>query len=523
MRKGVKKLEIIWNKYNIILYVIVISMVINYEKFDLDFYLYMNDNLDIETVNNKETAYADYVKNKKHRILEIDNSIIKNFDPLLYLLCNKDLKVLNIKNLKFAEYHYLKFGKKENRISSVQEIKKILKDFNWIEYIYLNKKLINKFNNETDCIKHYLLFGIKYNKPYKTDKIICDEFNWIIYTTYYYDLNYIKTEKDAFEHYIKYGIDQNRNEWINLKKILFNIDENEYKKMNPELKMLSKEDLIYNWLRNDKDGKILITKNNEIKMNNEFCIAISVYSDQNTPKERLYASIKCLNYLFLTVRNCKIFIIIDGSINNEHLKFIKNLKKVYTNCTIYKNEKNYGISITKNICLNILNNEKDIKYFCLLDDDIFIKDNFIDFSIDLLEKYDIPMLTNFNKGLPYFENQFDNKILINSKFFLGNILIFSKKYFDKFGYFREFPYKWGEEHQEFTKRYLRNSNYSNVTIDFRKYLNDEFIVNNISTLHLHSCSVDHEKVKLNKEKYYEYIQMQDYVDFDYDDYYIDEI
>jgi hypothetical protein len=109
-----------------------------------------------------------------------------------------------------------------------------------------------------------------------------------------------------------------------------------------------------------------------------------------------------------------------------------NLKKVYTNSTIYKNEKNYGISITKNICLSILNNEKDIKYFCLLYDDIFIKDNFIDFSIDLLEKYDIPMLTNFNKGLPYFENQFDNKILINSKFFLGNILIFSKKYFDKF-------------------------------------------------------------------------------------------
>ena len=29
--------------------------------------------------------------------------------------------------------------------------------------------------------------------------------------------------------------------------------------------------------------------------------------------------------------------------------------------------------------------------------------------------------------------------------------------------------------------------------------------------------------RYHKEKYYEYIQMQDYVDFDYDDYYIDEI
>lgn len=498
-------------------------MVINYDNFNLDFYLYINDNLDIEKINNKETAYNDYLQNKDDRILEINYNIIKDFDPLIYLLCNKDLKILNIKNIIFYEYHYIKYGYDENRISTICDVKKILKDFNWIEYIYLNQNLIHKLNNEIDCIKHYLLFGIKYNKPYNTDNIICDKFYWIIYVNYYHDLNYIKTEKKAFEHYIKSGIDQNRNEWINLKNILFNIDEYEYKKLNPGLKLLSKEELIYHWIKNDKDGKILITKNIDIKMNNEYCIGVSVYSDKNTPKERLYASFKCLKYLFLTVQNCKIFIIIDGVINDEHFKFIMNLKKIYNNCFVYKNKKNYGISITKNICLNILNNEKDIKYFCLLDDDIFIKNNFIDFSIDLIEKYDIPMLTNFNKGLPYFENQMDNKMLIKSNFFLGNILIFSKKYFDTFGYFREFPYKWGEEHQEFTKRYLRNSKYSNITVDFRRYLNDEFIVNNISTLHLHSCQVDHEKVKLNKEKYYEYIQMQEYVNFNYNDYEINEI
>ena len=40
-------------------------------------------------------------------------------DPLIYLLCNKDLKKLNIKNLKYAKYHYFKHGRNENRVSEL--------------------------------------------------------------------------------------------------------------------------------------------------------------------------------------------------------------------------------------------------------------------------------------------------------------------------------------------------------------------------------------------------------------------
>ena len=101
---------------------------------------------------------------------------------------------------------------------------------------------------------------------------------------------------------------------------------------------------------------------------------------------------------------------------------------------------------------------------------------------------------------------------------MGNILIFSKKYFEKWGYFRVFPYKWGEEHQEFTNRYFKDSIYKNYTVDFRKYINDEFVINNISTLHLHTLTVDHEKVKINKKKYFEFIKLNSYVDFNLDKY-----
>lgn len=498
-------------------------MAISFDNFNYDFYLYMNDSLDYEKIKNKKDAYQDYKANLDNRIISYDKELLANFDPLIYLICNKDLKNLNIKNLKYAEYHYLKFGYKENRISKLEDVKNIIKNFNWIEYIYLNKHLLHKFNNNRDCIIHYLLYGFRKNKKYKTNKRITLDFDWIIYVNYYYDLNFINNYKKAFEHYIKVGIDEERIDWINLRNILHDVNESEYRKYSVSLKKLSKKDLIHDWIKNDINGKILIRNEKDINFNNEFGIAISVYSDKKTPKERLLASFKCLNYIFLLIPNCNIYIIIDGNVVDSHYNFLENLKKNYKNCYLYKNESNFGISITKNICLKILNNNENLKYFCLLDDDIFIKNNFINFSIEILKKFDIPILTNFNKGLPFYENKLRDKCFILSKFFLGNILVFTRQFFNLYGYFREFPYKWGEEHQEFTKRYLYDSKYKYTTIDFRKYINDEFVFGNVNTLHLHSLKVDHNKVKLNKKKYFEYIKSNKYVYFNLDKYKVEEI
>lgn len=492
-------------------------MALSFDNFDFQFYIYMNDNLNLENISNKKEAYEDYKKNINNRIVRINEKIFENFDSLIYLLCNKDLKRLNIKNLKYAKYHYFKFGRFENRISELEHVKKILKNFNWIEYIYLNKHLLHNFNSNRECIIHYLLHGINFNRKYKCEKKIALDFDWIIYTNYYHDLNFINNYRKAFEHYIKVGIDEERIDWINLRNILYDLNEEEYLKNDKSIKNLSKKKIIHDWIKNDKNGKILTIKKKNILFNEEFGIAISVYSDKNTPKERLLASFKCLNYIFLLIQNCNIYIIIDGNINEKHFEFLKKLKNTYKNCFLYKNIENYGISITKNICLKILNSNEKLKYFCLLDDDIFIKNNFIDYSIDILNKYDIPILTNFNKGLPYFNNNI-NKCFINSNFYLGNILIFSKKYFRKWGYFRVFPYKWGEEHQEFTNRYFKDSIYKNFTVDFRKYINDEFVINNISTLHLHTINIEQEKVKINKKKYFEFIKLNEYVDFNLNKY-----
>lgn len=214
--------------------------------------------------------------------------------------------------------------------------------------------------------------------------------------------------------------------------------------------------------------------------------------------------------------HCKIYLIIDGNILKNHYEFIIKLKKYNKNCFIFKNKKNFGIAKTKNICLYLLSQDKDIDYYCLLDDDIYIKKDFSNYIINIFEDTQIPFISNFNKMLPYFENAFDNESLINSRFYLGNILAFHKKNFEKFGYMQKFDFKWGDEHLELTKRYLRNSKYENTAVDFRKYIDDFFIINQKNTLHLHSCSTNENGIQKNNKQYREYLKYNDYVDFQFD-------
>jgi hypothetical protein len=51
--------------------------------------------------------------------------------------------------------------------------------------------------------------------------------------------------------------------------------------------------------------------------------------------------------------------------------------------------------------------------------------------------------------------------VITSNFF-GNLLIINRDYIKKYGYFGKFEYKWGDEHIEFTKRYLHNTKYEKI-------------------------------------------------------------
>lgn len=219
----------------------------------------------------------------------------------------------------------------------------------------------------------------------------------------------------------------------------------------------------------------------------------------------------------------KIILLIDYEINNDLLKFIEELSYEYQNIDVYINNENFGIAKTKNICLKLLEKYSYLDYFCLLDDDIEIIDNFESYIKNIYDKTKIPLISNFNNEMKFKNIKYDNINLISTKNYFGNILIIHKDELAKKGYFNKFEYKWGYEHIEITKRYLFNTKFKNMAIDFNKYINNSQIINNINTLHLHSLDVEKNLVKINKNLLKKYLIDNSYVDFIFNEYEITKI
>ena len=252
--------------------------------------------------------------------------------------------------------------------------------------------------------------------------------------------------------------------------------------------------------------------NNHIRNDKNMGIAISVYSDNYTPQNRIIASHICLNSIIRFFKNSLIIIVIDNEIQQDHYTFIKNLINDKKNVKLYRNNQNFGIAKTKNICIKLLE-EHNVDYICLLDDDIEILDDFTDTVLSVFNSVNIPLLTNFNHELNYENIKIMNYDFVITSNFFGNLLIINRDYIKKYGYFGKFEYKWGDEHIEFTKRYLYNTKYENIAIDLSSYINNEQIIDGISMLHIHSIDVDFEEVKKNKETMLKLLSNIKYIDF----------
>lgn len=128
-----------------------------------------------------------------------------NFDWIKYTKYYKDLK--NISNKKNAFDHWLKYGKKENRI-------------------FFKLGHDSDKNSNTDFEKEY------------------DNFNWKIYIENYPDLKEIKSKKEAWIHWISHGKKE--------KRVLYSLHE---KEMQDYLKLKVKEEEIS--LNNENENLIL--------------------------------------------------------------------------------------------------------------------------------------------------------------------------------------------------------------------------------------------------------------------------
>jgi CTP:molybdopterin cytidylyltransferase MocA len=447
--------------------------------FDWNFYISLYDDVKESGINNEKDAlnnwniYGKY----EHRICSEENA--DNFDYKYYTSRYSDIKN-NITNVIELYKHWIYYGKNENRFPN-KLIEDEYNNFKWIKYIK-GKDIYNK----KDAFYHW------FNQK---DKIYT-HFNWLFYIKYY-ELNNINNENDAVKYYIKnYEKTPIINKNIYLDYIDFNWEKYIlYYKLNKN----NKENAFNYWINTGKYlGHIFFKINNLNKnIHKNIGIAVSVYSSNETPKERILCSKICLNSIINKCKNTMIIIVIDGQIEKSHYNFILELKKEHNNVKIYKNINNFGISKTKNICLKLLE-KHNYDYLCLLDDDIEIKNDFTNYILNIFEYLDIPILSNYNDEMPYELIKNNNIYFILTQYYYGNFLVINKKYLKIHGYFKSFNYKWGEEHIEITKRYLNNSKYNNYAIYLGDYIINYQIINGKNTLHLHSINVDYNKAYINK-------------------------
>ena len=439
-----------------------------------------------------------------------------DFDCNSYKLLNNDLKNLNDNELI---KHYLKHGINEGRIYK-NNFNEIPNDFNVNIYKSLNNDLKNLTDNQ--LIEHYLKYGKNEGRIYKLlNNNLPEDFDIIFYRNYYNDLRDL-SDNDLKFHYIQNGKNEGRIYNVDLiynNDTLFNnMDDIEliyYINNNNNLSKIFNINF-YNKINNKK---LYFNKIKDIKSN--FGIAISLYIDNNTPEERIIRSKKCINSVISNFYNNLIIILIDYEITNDYLTYLLNITKYSNNVLIFKNNKNEGIAKTKNICLKILE-DYNIEYYCLLDDDVEIINNFENYIVNIFDKTNIPLIANSNLEYNYINNFTINGInFIKNKYFnnsdthdyYGNILIINKQSLTKYGYFYIFNYGIGIEHIEITERYLKNTEFKGLSVNFNKYINNFEIINDKNTLFLHSKDVNLDEYNNNLNLFLSIHNKIDFVNF----------
>lgn len=217
-------------------------------------------------------------------------------------------------------------------------------------------------------------------------------------------------------------------------------------------------------------------------------IFITTYCETD---ERFYIIQECINSLIDKQVNYDIIIVNDGSKNEKHVSFIKNLPNI-----IYIEQDNLGISAAKNTCIRFfMKNNYDFGF--LVDDDLFYMGNIFDKYVEAFLKTKIHHFTLF---VDPKENQKMVEIngfkLLETNYVNGCLLTITKELIEKIGGFKILPYKYGHEHSNFSIR-AKNSG-----LNFNKWY-DLF---DTSYIKIHEGShktksisnIDNEKFKKNE-------------------------
>jgi hypothetical protein len=302
---------------------------IAYKMDDFNAIIYKKIYEDIKNLSNEEAFYH-YVNfgKKENRIYKIPH----DFDYSFYKSIYDDLKDYDNKSL---ENHYLFYGINENRIYKFPE------DFDYDKYKLYNENLLSLSNKE---LKTFYIENVIKNK---INFILPNDFDHKMYKTIYKDL-YKLNKNELEDHYISYGINEKRiyklpNDfdheiYKSLYKHLLNYNnqelENDYLLNGAYEKRIYKfpDDFDYNIYRLKYDDANLLS-NNEIK---DHYLKIGFFEN------RIYKLPNDFNFIEYKSINNDLSNLDEEEINMHYIKFGIDEKRLYKfpsdfNYNVYKN------------------------------------------------------------------------------------------------------------------------------------------------------------------------------------------
>lgn len=194
-------------------------------------------------------------------------------------------------------------------------------------------------------------------------------------------------------------------------------------------------------------------------------VCIKTYVNETTDGERINIIEKCISSLIANKGSSDVFIFVDGyeqeSANNKkHNEMIDK----YKSCAgVIKFKKNKGIAGISNYMMKyVVKNGYDVGIIC--DDDIIFKQGFASeylkaillSGIEHLSYYpytELALVYESIKNMDKKNTYINGKFIVNYQGYAGCLYTITQKMMDVCGFMKILKYKYGYEHELFTKKY----------------------------------------------------------------------
>lgn len=240
---------------------------------------------------------------------------------------------------------------------------------------------------------------------------------------------------------------------------------------------------------------ISIIDNNIINFKDfKIAVVIKTYSDKDTSPMRIKIIEQCISSVKNIEDTADIFIHIDGSNTKQHKRILNRYRDKYP---IIKSKINRGIGGICNYAMrSVLHKGYDICFMC--DDDIIFKKDMVEKYCEYILKSGVGHLgyypsaeisVNAEKKIMMIGN---TNLIIHKYAYSGCMYSFTPYVVKKIGYLPVFNYKYGYEHEIFTKNYYYSEGIN--------HLGQYDIPNSANYISLNKLSLTNKSISVNQNK-----------------------